>query len=325
MYHKNKLPLAICGLGRFATRRIIPAISMCQNVELVSVVEHSIKNIPLASNIQRFKSLEDLLNTRPTGAVYIATPNYLHAQQTLQCLEAGLHVICEKPMATNSVDCLSMVKAAQNQKLHLRVGHMLRYSPALKLAQDWLQNGMIGDPRSICTLFHYELPETNRSWAFHRDLAGGGALMDAGIHCIDTIRFLVGDPVFSLGAITDITQSGSVERSAMCRFTAAGVTCVVQVCSQAPYKSSLSISGTDGEIMIDNFAACWGVATVKLSTSQPSHAVKEVTIDVSTTYSEQIQFFADAVCRSEADNVSALDAAENIRIVEELYAISNCL
>ena len=149
--------------------------------------------------------------------------------------------------------------------------------------------------------------------------------MDAGIHCIDAIRFLVGDPVILLGAMTEQIPAGSVERSAVCRFTAAGVVCFVQVCSQAPYWSRLSISGTDGEIVIDNFAACWGMATVKLFASQPGHAVKEVMVDVSTTYSEQIKNFADAVCRTEVDSVAALDAAENIRIVEKLYAISNCL
>ena len=149
--------------------------------------------------------------------------------------------------------------------------------------------------------------------------------MDAGIHCIDAIRFLVGDPVILLGAMTDPTLSGSVERSAVCRFTAAGVICFVQVCSQAPYWSRLSISGTDGDIVIDNFAACWGMATVKLFASQPVHAVKEVTVDVSTTYAEQIRNFAEAVCRSEVDSTAALDAAENVRIVEKLYEIINCL
>jgi len=322
--HCNKiLPMAICGLGRFATRRIIPAISMCQNVELVAVVDRSIKACHFTSNIHRFKSLEELLDSRLSGAVYISTPNYLHAQQTLQCLERGIHVLCEKPMATNSFDCQSMVQTAQNLKLHLRVGHMLRYSPALQLARSWLQNGMVGEPRTICTFFHYDLPEENRPWAFRQELAGGGALMDAGIHCIDAIRFLVGDPVTLLGAMIDPTLAGSVERSAVCRFTAGGVISFVQVCSQAPYWSRLSISGTDGEIVINNFTACWGMATVKLFASQPSQAmpIKEVTVDVSMTYSEQIRNFADAVCSSEVDSTAALDAAENVRIVEKLYAM----
>lgn len=323
----NKLPLAICGLGRFASRRIIPAVTMCKNIELVAVVDPK-NTFPLAPNIQRFKSLEDLLDTHPTGAVYISTPNYLHARQTLQCLEAGLHVLCEKPMATSSSDCQTMVTVARDQKLQLQIGHMLRYSPALQLARSWLQNGMVGKPRAICTFFHYDLPEMNRPWAFRQDTAGGGALIDSGIHCIDAIRFLLGDPVISLGAMTGKIPAGSVERSAVCRFTTAGVICLVQVCSQAPYWSRLSISGTDGVIVMDNFAACWEMVTVTLYARRPGHAlhkVKEEMVDVSATYAEQIRDFADRVKRSEVSYSAALDAAENVRIVEELYAIRHCL
>ena len=187
---------------------------------------------------------------------------------------------------------------------------------------------MVGQPLAICTFFHYDLPEENRPWAFRHDSAGGGALMDAGIHCIDSIRFLVGDPVISLGAMSDQSPAGSVERSAVCRFTAAGVNCLVQVCSQAPYWSRLSISGTDGVIVIDNFAASWETVTVKFRARRPGDAplaVKEETVDVSETYSQQIQDFADCVIRSEVSVSAAIDAAENVRIVEELYAIRHCL
>lgn len=326
MHCDRILRLAICGLGRFAIRRIIPAISMCQNVELSAVVDSSMKDCRLTSNVQRFKSLEALLDSHPSGAVYISTPNYLHAKQTLQCLEGGLHVLCEKPMATNSFDCQTVVQAAQNLKLHLRVGHMLRYSPALLLARSWLQNGMVGEPRSISTFFHYDLPEKNRQWGFRQNLAGGGALMDAGIHCIDAVRFLLGNLVIPVGAMTDCpVQANGVERSAVCLFTVNGVIGFVQVCSKASYLTRLAVAGTEGSIVIDNFAACWGMVTVKLYNSHTGDLVKEEVVDVSTTYSAQIRSFADAVGRSDVNISEALDAAENVRIVEELYAISQCL
>jgi len=321
----RKVSLAICGLGRFATRRILPAIAACKNVELVAVVDPTGKAGGLPPGTRRFESLERFLDTRPTGAVYVATPNYLHAQHTVQCLEAGLHVLCEKPMATNSRDCEVMAAAARKMNLHLKIGHMLRYSPALQLAGRWLKNGLIGEPRAICTLFHYDLPENLRPWAFRQEFAGGGALIDAGIHCIDTIRFLLGDPVILLGAMTDRpAQADRVEHSAACRFTAGGVISFVQVCSQAPYFTRLSISGTNGEIVIDNFAACWGMAKVKLyahHTGNAGCAVKEEMVDVSMTYSEQIRNFADAIDRSEFDISEPLDAAENVRIVEKLYEL----
>lgn len=325
----SKLSLAICGLGRFATRRILPAIAACQNVELVAVVDRSGKAGGLPPGTRRFESLEHFLDTSPTGAVYVTTPNYLHAKHSMQCLAAGLHVLCEKPMATNSRDCQSMVDMARKMNLHLKVGHMLRYSPALQLARRWLQNGLIGEPRAICALFHYDLPENLRPWAFRRDFSGGGALMDAGIHCIDAIRFLLGGPVILLGAMTDCPdQADGVEHSAVCRFTAGGVISFVQVCSQAPYLTRLSISGTNGEVVIDNFAACWGMAKLWLYAHNPGNvarAVKEEMVDVSMTYAEQIRNFAEAAGRSEINISEPLDAAENVRIVEKLYELSHNL
>ena len=319
----GKLSLAICGLGRFARRRILPAIAECGNVELTAVVDRSGKAQDLPAGIRRFASLEDFLETAPSGAVYIASPNYLHAPHSLQCLAAGLHVLCEKPMATNSVDCQSMLTAARNLNLYLSVGHMLRCSPAMQLARRWMKEGLVGRPQSVDTVFHYELPEINRPWAFRRDCAGGGSLMDAGIHCIDVIRFLVGDPVSVLSANTDRrSHEDGIERSAICNFAAGGISSSVDVCSQSPYATLLTISGTEGKIVLTNFAACWGTVTVRLHTRHRDEPAREEVVDVSAIYAEQLRDFAATIDRPGAVALQDISAAENVRIVEQLYSIS---
>ncbi len=84
-----KLALAICGVGRFATKRIIPAIAMCSNVELVAVIDPLGQEQFLLPGVRPFKSLEDYLDSKPKGAIYIATPNYLYAQHSIKSLLAG--------------------------------------------------------------------------------------------------------------------------------------------------------------------------------------------------------------------------------------------
>jgi predicted dehydrogenase len=322
-YLKGKLPLAICGLGRFATRRILPAIAQCPNVELAAVVDRSGNAQDLPAGVRRFTSLEAFLETNPVGAIHIASPNFLHAHHSLQCIKAGLHVLCEKPMATNSMDCQTMIHAAQNLNLQLWVGHMLRYSPALQLARHWLQNGLVGKPLSINTVFHYELAEISRPWAFRSDLSGGGALMDAGIHCIDVIRLFTAEPISLLTASTDRhTYEDGVERSATCRFAAGTVNCLVDVNCHAPYETSLTISGTDGRIVIDNFAASWGEVAVKLHANDRGELGKQELVDVSMVYAEQLRNFANAIAQPEHAAFQDISAAENVRTVEELYAIS---
>lgn len=317
----EKLPLAICGFGRFATRRVMPAIAECSNIELRAVVDHSGKASGL-SGVNVFRSLEEFLETKPIGAVYITSPNYLHAKQSLQCLEAGLHVLCEKPMATNSVDCQTMLKTARDLNLNLRIGHMLRYSPAVQLARQWLQNGVVGVPLSIRAIFHYDLPEINRPWAFHQGCEGGGALMDAGIHCVDVIRLLTGAPLTVKAAITDRhSHQDGVERSAQCNFVAGAIDCLLKVDSHAPYQTLLTISGTKGEIIIDNFAACWGLVTIRQHERHSSVVAREETVDASTIYIKQMQDFAETIIRG-GNAAQDVAAAESVKLIEELYAIS---
>ena len=320
-----KISLAICGLGGFVKRRILPTLTFLPEIELVAVVDRSMTAFELSPNILRFNSLDDLLDSDFADSVYISTPNHLHCQQTLQCLEAGRHVLCEKPMATNSRDCESMLLAAQNSKLQLTIGHMLRYSPALHEARRLLQAGKIGEPRKIEASFYYDLPENKRPWAFRKDLSGGGALMDAGIHCVDAIRFLVGDPVNDIEARTDLHSPGGVDRIAKCSFTATGVQCSLSVCSNASYSSSIIIYGDEGEVVVDSFAACWDTVTVKFISYKGQSFNQLITVDVSTIYARQLQAFADVILAHKVNYGSAIDALENIKILGKLYEVSKPL
>lgn len=322
MGRHKKITLAICGLGGFARRRILPALISSPDIELVAVVDRAMTDFELPSNIRRFNSLEELLNSDLADSVYISTPNHLHSQQAQQCLQAGRHVLCEKPMATNSQDCQSMLFAAKKSALQLTIGHMLRYSPALQEAKKLLENGMIGVPRSIKAIFYYDLPESKRPWAFRKEHSGGGALMDAGIHCIDTIRFLINGPVNVLEARTDSVGVSGIDRIAQCRLTVGGVMCSLSVCSNAPYSSELLICGDEAEIAVSSFAACWDTVNVKYSSYENRGLNKEVMFDVSETYAYQLQAFADAIKSQDVNYRSAVDSLENVKIVERLYEIN---
>jgi predicted dehydrogenase len=320
-----KILLAICGLGGFVKRRILPTLTFLPEVELVAVVDRSMAASELSPNIVRFNSLDDLLDSNFADSVYISTPNHLHCQQTLQCLGAGRHVLCEKPMATNSRDCESMLLAAQDFKLQLTIGHMLRYSPALHEARKLLQAGKIGEPHKIEASFYYDLPENKRPWAFRKELSGGGALMDAGIHCIDAIRFLVGDTVNNIEARSDLRSTGGVDRIAKCNFTVSGVQCSLSVCSNASYSSSIIIYGDDGEIVVDSFAACWDTVTVKFISYQGQSFNQQITVDVSMIYTMQLRAFADVILSRKVNYGSAINSLENIKILEKMYELNKPL
>lgn len=322
---KKKISLAVVGLGDFAKRRVLPVLLQCNALDLVAVVDRSQTAVDYPSEIKRFTSLDDLLNSNVAEAVYLCTPNYLHHPQTLQCLKAGRHVLCEKPMATNSRDCASMLLLAQELRLQLTVAHMLRFSPRLQLARDWIKSGRVGILRSIDVIFHYDLPKNKRPWGFRKDLSGGGALIDAGVHCIDAVRFLIGGPIVAVDSQFDVLPSYDVERTAKCTLGAANVPVSISVCSSAPYSTSLLIRGSNGAIDVGGFAATTGVASLKFSSTSNPKCNEEIQLDPSGIYVEQLQAFAGTLLTGKNNYDSAAEALENIRIVENLYRISSRL
>jgi predicted dehydrogenase len=292
------------------------------NIKLNAVIGRSgLFEEGIPDDVSRFSSLEDYLASNPVGAIYIATPNYLHAIQSIQCLKAGLHVICEKPMAINKTDCDNMINMARDSGSYLQIGHQLRYSPALILARSWIQNNCIGKLQTIQIKFHYELPVSARLWAYQFDISGGGCLMDAGIHGIDAIRFLTGGGTTQiLGFNTDRKlHKDGLERIAVCSFLMGEINCSLNINATDSYSTVLRISGTGGEILVNDFAASWGNVKLKMTPNDCDINVIEETVDVSSIYVDQMKDFAHKILNAQFDSSCSFEAAKNVKLVQELY------
>lgn len=318
----NKIKLAICGLGRFVSRRIIPVLDRCDNIELTAIVSKSIQPEIRTDLIQRYNNLSDLLVRNRVEAVYIASPNYFHAEQSISCLNYGVHVLCEKPMATNYKDCQEMLRVAEETNSHLQSGHMLRFSAALILARAWLNDGLLGELYKFDMVFHYDLPKENRAWVEDKRLSGGGVLLDAGIHCIDVMRFFLGDKIATRSLNLDnIDIKKVVERQAVIEVICGEVPVTINLSSKSSYKSILEIAGAQGVLLIENFAATWGVVKVLIFNPEKTKILRETVVDVSDTYLSQLNMFANN-CRNFTPKALDYSAAENVRVVEELYSLS---
>ena len=135
----------------------------------------------------------DLVHDDEVDAVVIATPNALHAEQAIACLHAGKHVLVEKPMAMSVAECDAMIAAARDSGRSLMVAHCWRFHPAVVGVRDAVRAGELG--RVVKTHGYGIHQEWGPSgWFTQRALAGGGALIDMGVHAIDTVRFLLDDP-----------------------------------------------------------------------------------------------------------------------------------
>jgi predicted dehydrogenase len=143
---------------------------------------------------RRYTTLDDMLMDRCIDAVVIATPNYLHAPLAIAALNAGLHVMVEKPMAMNTAEAEAMVEASRTGGAQFMVAHCWRFDVETLWLKAQVESGRLG--RIIRTKgYGVHSNWGPDGWFTQRRLAGGGALADMGIHAIDTARFLTGDPL----------------------------------------------------------------------------------------------------------------------------------
>jgi 1,5-anhydro-D-fructose reductase (1,5-anhydro-D-mannitol-forming) len=190
-------------------------------------------------------------------AVYIATPVFLHAPQTIQSLRAGKHVLCEKPMAMTEAEARSMVKVAEETGGTFGVAYYRRTYPKLLRAKELIAAGAIGKPVFAELTSHgWFAPETSdeqnsdRSWLIDPAKAGGGPLYDIASHRIDVLNFLFGQPLRVSGHLSNAVHHYAVEDNATVMIDyAGGVRGLVDVRWHSKVKrDECRIRGTDGEI-----------------------------------------------------------------------------
>lgn len=153
-----------------------------------------------------YKTAQEMIADPEIDAVSVCVANAYHAALTIEALEHGKHVLCEKPMATTLKDCEAMLAAADKSGKHLLIDHNQRLAPAHVKAKQILETGELGKIISFSTVFGHKGPETwsvdkgCNTWFFKKDLAAFGSMADLGIHKIDLIRYLVGSEVQSVFA-----------------------------------------------------------------------------------------------------------------------------
>jgi len=240
----------VIGIGDITKRRVIPAIQREPRCRLYGVVTRdAAKAAPY--NTRAFATLDEALSDPAVDAVYVATPVFLHAPQTIQSLRAAKHVLCEKPMAMNEAEARAMVGAAEQSGKTFGVAYYRRFYPKLQRAKQLLEAGAIGKPVFAELTSHSWFDGTaSRSWLFDPAQAGGGPLFDVGSHRIDVLNFLFGQPVRATGHLSNVIHEYAVEDNATVMIEyAGGVRGMVDVRWHSKIvRDECRIRGTDGEM-----------------------------------------------------------------------------
>jgi len=188
--------LAFAGTG-YISQVHARAAQKLPGVELVAVVNHRSESMAAFAKewgiTRQYASMEEMLCGGGVDAVSINTPNYLHAPMAIAALEAGVHVLVEKPMAMDAQEAEGMVAAGARSGAQLMVAHCWRFDQEAVWLKEQVDQGRIG--RVVRTKgYGVHVNWGPGGWFTQKRFAGGGALADMGIHAIDTARFLLGDP-----------------------------------------------------------------------------------------------------------------------------------
>ncbi len=192
----DAIRLAIVGVGFIGNYHARAAVAT-PGVELVaaaSTQESTVEAFAAAYDISLTTTeAESIAERDDIDAVVIGVPNRYHAPLAIKMLKAGKHVLIEKPMAVSAAECRAMMGAAEKSGRHLMTGHMWRFDLEANYLRSVMQSGLLGDVvRTMGYGGHVNWGPSG--WFTEQKLAGGGALVDMGVHAIDTVRFLLGDP-----------------------------------------------------------------------------------------------------------------------------------
>jgi len=249
----------LIGAGDIAARRIAPALRDLENCEFVSV-SRAQPDIAyeFALNFgasKWFADWRDQVNDPEIDAVYIATPVYLHAEQTIAAAESGKHILCEKPMAMSVMECDDMIAACRTNKVKLGIAYYRRFYPNIIRAKEIIDSGEIGkvSVAQINAFEYFDPPEDHRrSWLLDPAKSGGGPMMDFGCHRIEVLMNLFGAVRQVEGIASNALFDREVEDTAIAllRFENGCCSTITVTHAASEPKDSLDIYGSKGSIHV---------------------------------------------------------------------------
>ena len=202
--------VGVIGCGKISQIRHIPEYAANADVKLIGfydfVHERAVEMAEKYGGIA-FSTLEELLASKEIDAVSVCTSNKTHAEVTVAALRRGMHVLCEKPMATTIEECNSMIRTAKEANKHLLIAHNQRLWNIHVKAKELIDSGSIGKPLTFQTTFGHGGPDRwsidtgTGNWFFMKNQSAFGAMADLGIHKIDLIRYLLGQDMCEVQAM----------------------------------------------------------------------------------------------------------------------------
>ncbi len=321
----DKIRYAVVGLGHIAQVAVLPAFAHARNSELIALVSNDPEKLEKLGRKYKVKArfsydqYDECLASGLVDAVYIALPNHLHREYSVRASEAGVHVLCEKPMAVTEDDCLAMIRAADENNVKLMVAYRLHFEEANLKAIDIVQGGRLGEPRLFDSVFTMMVKEGDIRLN-PREL-GGGTLYDIGVYCINAARNLFGaEPMEVVAFSANCGDRRFTEceetTSAILRFPGkerlAAFTCSFGAADVSSYR----VVGSRGDLVMD--PAYEYAGELKQRTTIDGRS-RERTFAKRDQFAPELISFSECIQTGAAPEPSGWEGLADVRVVRALY------
>ena len=309
--------LSTANIGRWAVN---PAIQASSNGELVAVASRDAERaagFAAEYGIPRHHgSYEALIDDPDVDALYIPLPNSMHREWTVRALQAGKHVLCEKPLAMDAAECEEMACAAEEADRLLMEAFMYRFHPRTERVFAMLADGAVGGLRTVRSAFTFRLTRLDNI-RLDPEL-GGGAHMDVGCYCVNVSRTLAGAEPVEVSARARWTPRGvDDELTGLLRFPD-DVTAHFDCSLTMERCEFFEAAGTDGLLRVDS-SFLPGTGDVVIEERRGRDGTTHHPVPGVDQYRLMVEHFADAVRGGVDLRYTALEAAANMRVVSALY------
>jgi predicted dehydrogenase len=312
----------VLSTAEIGLKKVLPAMQQAEHVDLRALASRSAERAREAADAlgipRAFGAYEDLLADDEIDAIYNPLPNHLHVPWTMKAIEAGKHVLCEKPIAMNAEEAQQLLEsAAEHPELKVMEAFMYRHHPQWVTTKDLVARGEIGDLRSIQAFFSYN--NTDPADIRNRADTGGGGLMDIGCYPISVARFIFNSEPRRVAAWMqyDSTFGTDILGSAVLDF--GDRVASFSYGTQTEPHQRVNIFGTAGriEVEIPFNAPPDRPCVMKL---QKDGVVQEISLDVADQYAIQGELMSRAILEDTPVPTPLEDAVANMKVIDRCFA-----
>jgi D-xylose 1-dehydrogenase (NADP+, D-xylono-1,5-lactone-forming) len=299
-------------------RKVIPGAHVSKKVDLVAVASRNRRRAEAYArewNIERaYGGYEALLEDPDLDAVYISLPNTMHVEWSINALEAGKHVLCEKPLTRNPADAEAAFDAADRAERILMEAFMYRHNPQTKRLQELIHEGVVGEVRLIRAVFSYSLDD-EQNIRLRTDVEGG-ALMDVGCYCVNGSRLAAGaEPESVFGSAWYGPTGTDWVFTGIMRFP--GDVLATFDCGTAlPERDELEVIGSEGSLFLDDPWHC----TKPVIELHHAEGTEKIRLRREDSYRLQLENLSDAIAGKAKPLLGRDDAMGQARALAALHA-----